>query len=291
MNLLRTLLFLPGNNPGMLQNGGVFGADAVILDLEDAVSPLEKDSARYLVANALRTVDYKKSKTVVRINPMEYGGEIDIKAIVPAEPDALLLPKINSAAEFKSIIEIVEKAHQTGQKKVMVMPLIETAMGVANINEIAHASDRTVAIVFGAEDYTASIGAARTKEGAEIFTARTLIVNAAGSANLDVIDTPFTDVQDEQALLEDTLLAKSLGFKGKLAINPRQIDTIHEAFSPTAKDIKWASRVLQVIQEAKQQGSGVISLDGKMIDAPIVLRAERTLQIAKYLNLPTGEAL
>ena len=289
MNLLRTMLFLPGNNPGMLQNGGVFGADAVILDLEDAVSPNEKDAARFLITNALRTVNYANSKTVVRTNPTEYGGFEDIRAIVPAATDMLLLPKIDTAKQLKETIDYVIQNEQPGQKPIGIIPLIETASGVANINEIAHASERIVAIAFGAEDYTASIGTARTKEGQEIFTARTLIINAAASAGVDAIDTPFTDVQDETGLEQDSILAKALGFKGKLAINPRQIDTIHSAFSPSAKEIKWAVRVLEVIEEAKRQGSGVISLDGKMIDAPIVLRAERTIQIAQYLNLPLGE--
>lgn len=289
MNLLRTLLFLPGNNPGMLQNGGVFGADAVILDLEDAVSPNEKDAARFLVANALKTVDYQKSKTIVRINPTEFGGEIDIASIVPAKPDALLLPKINTAEELNAIIDHVKKFEEDGQE-VGIIPLIETTLGVANINAIAHANPRIIAIAFGAEDYTASIGAARTKEGLEIFTARTLIVNAAASAEVDAIDTPFTDAQDEEGLIADAQLAKALGFKGKLAINPRHIDGIHSAFTPTPKEINWAVRVLNVIEEAKKQGSGVIALDGKMIDAPIALRAERTLKIAEYLNLSIGEA-
>ncbi len=290
MNLLRTLLFLPGNNPGMLQNGGVFGADAVILDLEDAVSPNEKDAARFLVSNALKKVDYRKSKTVVRVNPMGFGGEEDLASIVPAKPDALLLPKINTAEELNSIIDYIDQFEEKGNKTIAIIPLIETALGVANINTIAHANSRILAIAFGAEDYSASIGTGRTKEGLEIFTARTLIVNAAASADLDAIDTPFTDAQDDAGLLEDSLLAKSLGFKGKLAINPRQVDVIHQAFTPTAKEIRWAVRVLQVIEEAKKQGSGVIALDGKMIDAPIALRAERTLKIAEYLNLPIGEA-
>jgi len=289
MNLLRSMLFLPGNNPGMLQNGGVFGADAVILDLEDAVAPNEKDAARDLVTHALYHVDYRSSKKVVRTNPLEYGGERDFQMIIPAAPDALLLPKINTADELNDAIELIKKYECDDTPPIKVIPLIETALGVANINEIAHSSERIMALAFGAEDYSASIGAERTLEGQEIFFARGATVNAAASANLSALDTPFTDAQNDEGLLKDTLFAKSLGFKGKLAINPRQVDTIHRGFAPTQRDIQWATRVLQVIEEAKRQGSGVIALDGKMVDAPIVLRAERIMQMAKYLHLAIGE--
>ena len=288
MNLLRTALFLPGNNPGMLQNGGVFGADAVILDLEDAVSPNEKDAARQLVKNALQTVDYRNAKKIVRINPMDLGGVTDIKAIIPAKPDMILVPKINHAQEIIEAIQLIEQMESDNQK-TLVIPLIETAQGVVNINNIVAADERIRSVVFGAEDYTASLGVARSKDGQEIYTARTLIVNAAAAVGIDAIDTPFTDVQDDEGLLNDTLLSKKLGFKGKLAINPRQIDVIHEAFAPTTQEINWSVRVIHAIEQAAKAGSGVISLDGKMIDAPIVHRAERTLAIAKYLNLLTGE--
>lgn len=289
MNLFRSMLFLPGNNPGMLQNGGVFGADAVILDLEDAVAPREKDSARFLVTNALKCVDYGKSKKVVRTNPLEYDGELDFKSVIPAMPDALLLPKISTVNELMDAINLIQQYESSNNQPIAVIPLIETALGVVNVNAIAHASERVIAIAFGAEDYSASIGTARTPGGGEIFSARSIIVNAAASADLPAIDTPFTDAQDEEGLFKDTVFGKSLGFKGKLAINPRQVDTIHNAYAPSTQEIGWAVRVLQIIEEAKQQGSGVIALDGKMIDAPIVLRAERILNIAKYLNLTIGE--
>ncbi|MGL4667147.1 MAG: HpcH/HpaI aldolase/citrate lyase family protein, partial [Saezia sp.] len=252
-------------------------------------TPNEKDAARHLVTNALYQVDYWGSKKVVRPNPLEYGGEKDYQMIVPAAPDALLLPKINTADELRLAIDLIKKYERSDQPPVMIIPLIETAMGVVHINEIAHASERIIALAFGAEDYSASIGAQRTIEGQEIFFARGATINAAASANVTALDTPFTDAQDDEGLFKDTMFAKSLGFKGKMAINPRQIDTIHRAFAPTSQEIRWATRVLQVIEEAKRQGSGVIALDGKMVDAPIVLRAERIMQMAKYLHLAIGE--
>lgn len=285
MDLRRTMLFIPGNNPGMLQNGGVFGADSVILDVEDAVAPGEKDAARLLVAHSLLNVDYGRSETVVRINTLDTFGKDDIKAIVPCQPDLLLVPKVESAADIKEVVSLVAAAEKPDQKRVRLIALLETPRGIAEAYNIAIADERVVALALGAEDYTAALGANRTKQGTEIFTARTLVVNAAAAAGIQSIDTPYTDANDEQGLLEDTQVAKQLGFKGKLAINPRQIDIIHEVFNPTEHDIEWAERVVEAIRLAEAEGSGVASLHGKMVDAPVVNRAERILYLARLLGL------
>ncbi|EAX47774.1 Citryl-CoA lyase [Thermosinus carboxydivorans Nor1] len=289
MDLRRTMLFIPGNNPGMLQNGGVFDADAVILDLEDAVSPQEKDAARLLVAHALKYVDYAGSERVVRINPLDTFGLEDIRAIVPCGPDALLVPKVQCAADIEAAARAVALAERPGQKPVNLIALIETPRGLAEAYAIATADRRVVALALGAEDYTAAIGAQRTPEGSEILTARTLLVNAAAAAGIQAIDTPYTDANDEAGLERDTAFAKHLGFRGKLTINPRQIDIIHRVFNPSAKEIDWARRVVAAIRQAEAEGSGVASLDGKMVDAPIVNRAERILQLARLLGLREEE--
>ncbi|WP_425060423.1 Citrate lyase subunit beta [Sporomusa carbonis] len=291
MDLRRTMLFMPGNNPGMLQNGGVFGADAIILDLEDAVAPQEKDAARLLVAQALQTVDYGDSEKVVRINTLDTFGRQDIKAIVPCRPDALLVPKVESPEDIKEAARLVAAYEQPGQTPVKLIALLETPCGIAEAYRIARADKRVVALAFGAEDYTTSLGAKRTKEGTEIFSARTMVVNSAAAAGVQSIDTPFTDVNDQDGLIADTELAKRLGFKGKLAINPRQIDDIHKVFNPTEQDIVWAERVIKAIRKAEAEGSGVASLDGKMVDAPIVARAERILYLAQLLGLAGGGLL
>lgn len=288
MELRRSMLFIPGNNPGMLQNGGVFAADSVILDVEDAVAPGEKDAARLLVAHSLRSVDYGRSETVVRINTIDTFGKEDIRVIVPCQPDLLMVPKVESEADIKEVVSLINIAEKPGQKKVRLVALLETPRGIAEAYNIARADERVVALALGAEDYTAALGANRTKQGTEIFTARTVIVNAAAAAGIQSIDTPYTDANDEQGLLEDTKVAKQLGFKGKLAINPRQIDVIHEVFNPTEHDIEWAERVIEAIQRAEAEGSGVASLNGKMVDAPIVNRAERILYLAKLLGLVKG---
>ncbi len=285
MDLRRSMLFIPGNNPGMLQEGGIFGADAVILDLEDAVAPGEKDAARLLVAQALKNVDYENSEKVVRINPLETFARDDINTVVPCRPDTLLIPKVQCAADIHEISAIMSAVENPGKEPIKLIALLETPRGIAEAYTIAQADKRVAALAFGAEDYTAALGATRTKSGTEIFTARTLIVNAAAAAGIQSIDTPYTDVNDEEGLLQDTALAQQLGFKGKLAINPRQIDIIHSVFNPSPADIHWAEQVIRALRQAELEGSGVASLNGKMVDAPIVSRAERILYLAQLLGL------
>ncbi len=291
MDLRRSMLFIPGNSPGMLQNGGVFGADSVILDLEDAVAPTEKDAARLLVSHALRTVDYGTSEKVVRINPLDTFAAEDIKMIVPCKPDALMVPKVQSAQDIHQAVRFIENAEQPGQAPVKIIALLETPQGIAEAYSIASAHKRVAALALGAEDYTAALGATRTKEGQEIFTVRNMIINAAAAAGIQSIDTPYTDANDDDGLLADTQLAKQLGFKGKMSINPRQIDVIHGVFNPSPSDIEWAEQVILAIEQAKAEGSGVASLNGKMVDLPIVNRAERILHLARLLGLTEGETV
>lgn len=286
--LRRSLLFLPGNNPGMLQNGGVFGADGVILDLEDAVAPTQKDAARLLVTQALQTVDYENVEKIVRVNPLDTFGTIDIPVIVACQPDALLIPKVESAEDVLDVVKLIEKSEKKPDS-VKIIALLETPKGIAEAYTIAKAHPRLVALALGAEDYTAGLGSKRTKEGGEIYSARMQVINSAAAAGIQSIDTPFTDANDPLGLKADTELAKSLGFKGKLSINPRQIDVIHSVFNPTTTDIEWATRVVAAIEKAKAEGSGVASMNGKMIDAPIVSRAETILLLAERLGLVRRE--
>lgn len=291
LNLRRSMLFIPGNNPAMLQNGGVFGADAVILDLEDAVAPTEKDAARFLVAHALRTVDYGVSEKVIRINTLDTFASEDIKMVVPCRPDAILVPKVESVADIHMVVAMIAAAELPNQRPVKIIALLETPRGIIEAYNIGMADPRVVALALGAEDYTAGLGAIRTKEGTEIFTARTMVINAAAAADVQSIDTPYTDANDEEGLLADTQLAKQLGFKGKLSINPRQIEDIHQVFNPSSSEIDWAEQVIFAIGKAQAEGSGVASLNGKMVDLPVVNRAERILHLARLLGLIEGVEL
>ncbi len=285
----RSMLFLPGNNPNMLINGNCLGADAVIFDLEDAVSPDQKDAARILVRNTLRYMDFKGCERIVRINAIDtpfWQGDVD--AIAPYRPELILLPKTNTAEDVRAASAYIAQAEQAlglAENTIGLMPLIETALGVENAYAIASASSRVQALFLGAEDLTADLQCKRTKGGAEIAYARSRLVTAARAAGVEVYDTPFTDVNDDEGIETDAAYAKALGFSGKASISPRHVEVINRVFSPTLEEIAYAREVMEAIALAKAQGKGAISLHGKMIDAPIVARARRTLQTAQALGL------
>ena len=285
----RSMLFLPGNTPNMLINGNCLGSDAVIFDLEDAVSPAEKDAARILVRNTLRYMDFYGCERIVRINSVDTPyWRADLEAVLPQTPDLILLPKAGLPADVLAADAYMTQLEQSlglPQNTVGLMPLIETALGVENAFSIASCTRRVKALFLGAEDLTADLQCKRTKEGQEILYARTRLVTAARAAGVDVYDTPFTDVNDDEGMEKDAAFAKSLGFTGKAAISPRHVELINQVFSPTPAEIDYAYAVMDAIAEAKRQGKGAISLRGKMIDAPIVARAERTIAMAQALGL------
>ena len=285
----RSMLFLPGNNPNMLINGNCLGSDAVIFDLEDAVSPAEKDAARILVRNTMRYMDFGGCERIVRINSIDTPfWKADIDEILPWKPDLILLPKTGTAGDVQTVdAYMTEVEEKLGMEKntVGLMPLIETALGVENAFAIASGAKRVQALFLGAEDLTADLQCKRTKEGREIEYARTRLVVAARAAGVDVYDTPFTDVNDDEGIIKDAQLAKALGFTGKASISPRHVEVINQTFSPTLKEIDYAYEVMEAITLAKQQGKGAIALHGKMVDAPIVARAESTIAMAKALGL------
>lgn len=289
----RSMLFLPGNNPNMLINAGCLGADAVIFDLEDAVSPAEKDAARLLVRNTMRYMDLGGCEIVVRINSVDTDfWRKDLDTVIPYKPDVILLPKSAEPADIRLVDEYIsglEEKLELQRGGVQIMPLIETAMGVENAFAIASSCKRVCALFLGAEDLTADLQCKRTKEGREIEYARQRLVVAARAAGVDVYDTPFTDVNDDEGIVTDARLAKALGFTGKASISPRHVDVINEVFSPTLAEIEYAYEVVEAIRVAKEMGKGAVSLRGKMIDAPIVARAERTIAMAKALGLDRTE--
>lgn len=285
----RSMLFLPGNNPNMLINGNCLGSDAVIFDLEDAVSPTEKDAARILVRNTLKNMDFGGCEVIVRINSIDTPyWKKDLDEILPYKPQLILLPKTGTPSDIleadKYITEVEERIGLPNGT-VGLMPLIETALGVENSFLIASATKRVKALFLGAEDLTADLHCKRTKEGREIEYARTRLVVAARSAGVEVYDTPFTDVNDDEGIYTDANLAKALGFSGKASISPRHVEAINEVFSPTQAEVEYAYEVMDAIKLAKEQGKGAIALHGKMIDAPIVARAEQTIAMANALGM------
>lgn len=285
----RSMLFLPGNNPNMLINGNCLGSDAIIFDLEDAVSPAEKDAARILVRNTMKYMDFNGCEIIVRVNSVDTDYfKADIDAVLPQKPNLILLPKTSSREDVlfaDAYMSEVEERLGLDNGTVGLMPLIETALGVENAFNIASATKRVKALFLGAEDLTADLQCKRTKEGREIEYARTRLVVAARAAGVDVYDTPFTDVNDDEGIVIDAQLAKALGFTGKASISPRHVEVINSVFSPTEAEIDYAYEVMDAIALAKEQGKGAIALHGKMIDAPIVARAERTISMAKALGM------
>lgn len=285
----RSMLFLPGNAPKMIINGNYLGSDAVIFDLEDAVAPDQKDAARLLVRNVLGALEFDRVETIVRINSIDTPyWQKDLEAIVPQKPDIIMLPKTGMARDVEVVddyLTVLEAKLGMEEGTVRLMPLIETALGIENAYFIASARKRVVALFLGAEDLTADLRCKRTKEGREIDYARSRMVNAARAAGVDVYDTPFTDVNDDEGIVADAQYAKSLGFTGKASISPRHITAINTVFSPTKADIAYAYEVMDAIAEAKAQGKGAIALRGKMIDAPIVARAQQTIAAAQQLGI------
>ncbi|MBQ1959814.1 MAG: CoA ester lyase [Firmicutes bacterium] len=283
----RSMLFLPGNSPNILLNADFLGSDAIILDLEDAVAPTEKDSARILVRNAITSLGYTR-EVIVRINPVESPyWQQDLQQIIKVKPDMIMPTKVSCANDVKIVSEYIgqmEEAYGIPAGTVKMIPLIETALGVENAYEIASADPRVTAIFLGGEDFTADLRCKRTKGGNEIFYARSRMVVAARAAGVGVYDTPWTDVEDYEGLVEDAKFAKSLGFTGKSSISPRHIPFINEVFSPTEEEIQYAKDVFECIEKAKAEGKGVVSLRGKMIDAPIVARARQVLEAAEAIK-------
>lgn len=283
MRLRRTMMFVPGNNPGMIKDAGIYGADCIMFDLEDSVSVSEKDSARFLVYSALTTLDYSPAELVVRINDLSSGlGVADLEAIVRARPDVIRLPKTETAQDVidcEKEIERIEKEAGIPVGSTGMMAAIESAEGVLNAPAIAKSSKRLIGIALGAEDYVTDLKTTRS-DGTELAFARGMIVNAARSAGIDALDTVYSDVSNEEGFLAEATIIKKMGFSGKSVINPRQIDPLHRLFKPSDKDIEKARAIMEAIREANAKGSGVASLNGKMIDKPVVTRAKYLLELA-----------
>lgn len=261
------MLFLPGNTPNMIINGDALGADSIILDLEDAVSPDEKDSARLLVRSAMKNMGFAGCEITVRINSIDTDyWKDDLEAVIPLKPDLIMPPKASCAEDMRIIDEYIagiERRCGMEVGTVKLIPLIETALGVENAFNIASACPRVAALFLGGEDLTADLRCKRTKQSNEINYARTRLVCAARAAGVDVYDTPFTDVNDDEGIVRDAEYAKSLGFSGKSAIAPRHVRVINEVFSPSAKDIEYARLVFEAIRIGKEQGKGAVCCAAK----------------------------
>ncbi len=278
-------LYLPGNAPGLMINAGLHLADGIILDLEDSVAPFKKDEARILVRNALRQVDFRGAERMVRINQGDMGIE-DLKSVIPNNTHMILIPKSETPDQIMRVDSEIESLRKQFKIRnhVLLMPIIESALGVENSYQIAKASENVVAIAIGLEDLTADLGVPRTPEGKESFYARTRIVSAAKAAGKQPIDSVFSDIADTEGLKQNVLSSKALGFVGMGCIHPRQIAVINEGYAPDAAEIEKSEKIVIAYDEALKNGLGVVALSSKMIDPPVVARAQKTITLAVKLG-------
>jgi citrate lyase subunit beta / citryl-CoA lyase len=280
-------LYLPGNNPGFMINAGLHSADGIILDLEDSVAPEKKNEARILVRNALRAVNFYGAERMVRINQGEMGLK-DLHFVIPHNVNLIIIPKCESADYIKRVeeeISIIRKELSLSLNEVFLMPVIESASGVENCFEIASASENVVAMAIGLEDYTADLGVPRTIEGKESLYARTRMIVASKAARIQPIDSVFSDVDDMEALKQNVLESKALGFEGMGCIHPRQIPVIRKGFAPDELEIGKSKNIIVAFETARRNGLSVISLGSKMIDPPVVVRAQKTIDLAVCMGL------
>ena len=293
--LKRTSLYASGSNPINMIQAAFYNEDCLVYDMEDSVPLGEKDTARLLIYNTVRYHRPANKYVIIRVNGIysEFIEE-DLEAAVRARPDAIRIPKVEYKEEAVRIcnrITEIEKEAGLEVGKIEVWCNIESYLGMINAYEIATADPRIVALALGAEDFTASMKSTRTKAGLEIFYARNAILTACRHAGIEAIDAVFSDINDIEGLKEDTTLTKNLGFDGKTCVHPRQIDVVNSFFTPSAKEIKYALRVLEAVEEGARLGKGAVTLDGGMIDKPMELRARTTLAQAEAAGVAIGGML
>jgi citrate lyase subunit beta/citryl-CoA lyase len=286
MKLRRSMLFVPGDNAAMLSTSFVYKPDSIMFDLEDAVSPREKDSARLLVFQALHHPAYRDIETVVRVNSLgtEFGLK-DLEAAVRGGADVVRLPKTENAKEIHDLEAHVARIESTCGRPVgdtKIVAAVESASGVVNAVSIATASPRMIAIALAGFDYLVDMHTKRSKGWQpELFYARAAVLHAARAARIDAFDVVYGNVNDDAGFLREVKIAKRLGFNGKSLIHPKQIELLHRAYAPTAEEVSHAKRVIAAAEEARRKGLGVVSLDGKMVDPPVIEEAEMALQLAE----------
>lgn len=285
--LRRSRLYLPGSEPKYFINAGLHGPDAIILDLEDSVHHGEKDAARILVRNALRVVDFGPCERMVRINQLPMGLE-DLAEIIPEAPDLVLIPKTEHPLQVTEVERMINelRARHNINSPIWLMPILESALGIENAFAIATAGSSVAALTIGLEDYTADVGVAKTEEGHESLYARARLVNAATAAGIQAIDSVFGDVGNLDGLQRWAENSRALGFEGMGCIHPSQIPVIRAAFTPSEAEIERALKIVAAFEEAQQRGLGVVSLGSKMIDPPVVERAQKLVARVKAMGKP-----
>jgi citrate lyase beta subunit len=285
MHSRRALLYMPGDDRRKIEKATTLGVDCICMDMEDGVAVTRKAEARAVIAQAMKELDFGKSERCIRINSFGSGfEEFDLVAALATNPDSIVVPKIETAEQVKWISEHIETYELSSNNNVGSIRLligVETAKGILNLREIATSDKRLEAIIFGAEDYAASVGATRTKEGTEVFYARSAVVTACAANDLQAIDMVYIDFRDIEGLRVEAQQGAGLGFSGKQIIHPNQVIPVQEAFTPSDEAIAYAQRVVETFEASQKEGQGAYALDGKMIDMPLLRNAQKVLERAK----------
>jgi len=285
MHSRRALLYMPGDDRHKIQKATTLGVDSICMDLEDGVAANKKAEARSVIAQAMKELDFGDSECCIRINSIGSGLEKrDLAAALAAEPNSIVIPKIETAEQVSWVserIEIYELTSHLNVGSIRLLIGVETAKGILNLKEIAEADKRLEAIIFGAEDYAASIGATRTKEGTEVLYARSAVITACAANDLQAIDMVYIDFRDLEGLRVEAEQGAGLGFSGKQIIHPNQVVPVQEAFTPSDEAIEYAKRVVKSFKASEKEGKGAYALDGKMIDMPLLKNAQKVLERAK----------
>ncbi len=289
----RTMMFLNAHRASLVKDPYIYGADSIILDLEDAVSESEKDSARIQLYNVLKYHDYKGTERIVRINGLNSPHwREDVRASVAGGCDGIRIPECETVEQVKMVEEAIESAERefnVPMGTTLIMTAIETPMGVLNAYDLAKSSDRVFGMSIGAGDFMRTMHATRTKAGYEMLAARSHLVIAARAAGVMCFDTVHTDIDDLDGLREDTEIIKNMGFDGKSVISPKQIAIIHEVYAPTEKQIDMAEKTIFAIEDFAKEGVGVTIVDGQMIDIAMVEGAKRVISLAKRSGVYKGD--
>lgn len=291
--LRRTMIFLSAQKPGLIKDPLIYGADSLMLDLEDAVAENQKDAARFSLYHALKTVDYGDTEVIVRINGLDTPHwREDVRVCVAAGADGVRIAKCESAGDVIAVEKAVEAAEEEFRKekgRTLLMAALESPKGILNAQEIAAASERMFGIAISGGDLRRTMQVSPVRGGIELNTARGLVVLAARAAGVQCFDTVFTDLNDEEGFRAEVLLDKQMGFDGKSLVNPRQIAAVHEIYAPSEKEITAAEKIVRVVRENAAKGVGVFTVDGKMIDIAFLPGAERTIALAKACGMYKGE--
>ncbi len=285
MHSRRALLYMPGDDRHKIEKATTLGVDCICMDMEDGVAITRKVEARAVIAQAMKDLNFGNSERCIRINSFGSGFEkFDLAAAVAANPDAIVVPKVESARQVKEISEYIEMYEHSSKMNVGSIRMlvgVETAKGILNLKEIAEADKRLEAIIFGAEDFAASVGATRTKEAHEVLYARSAVVTACAANELQAIDMVYIDFRDVEGLRAEAEEGARLGFSGKQIIHPNQVAPVQEAFTPSNEAIEYAQRVVRAFSASQKEGKGAFALDGKMIDMPLLKNAQKVLDRAK----------